>query len=60
MSDKMLIQKYKTKLQLIISDENRDTEAAHEKADEILMELLDEAGFGEIAKVYDEIEKWYA
>ena len=40
--------------------EQYDPEIAHEKADEILCEILLDLGFVEIVKAYSEIGKWYA
>ena len=39
---------------------NPDCEAAHFNADELLCELLEELGYGEVVEVYHEVCKWYA
>lgn len=39
---------------------SRDTEAAHGEADDILCELLDHLGYGEVVEAWHEIDKWYA
>jgi hypothetical protein len=37
-----------------------DQESAHVKADEILCNLLRDAGYGDAVKAFEKIEKWYA
>lgn len=37
-----------------------DTEAAHGAADSILVELVRELGYDDIADAYEAIDKWYA
>lgn len=37
-----------------------DPEGAHIDADEILVGLLEEIGFKETAKAFEEVPKWYA
>lgn len=40
--------------------ETYDTEVAHWKADEILLQIAKEAGFRGAVNAYSEIDKWYA
>jgi len=40
--------------------ENFDPEIAHEKADQILCNLLVELGYGDIVIEYAKVQKWYA
>lgn len=37
-----------------------DVEAAHGRADRILLKLLKALGMRKVAQLYDSIEKWYA
>ena len=37
-----------------------DWEIDHGDADDIVIECLKELGMGELARVYDEVGKWYA
>lgn len=37
-----------------------DTEESHAKADCILCELLEELGYTELVKMYNNVPKWYA
>ena len=37
-----------------------DTEQAHQKADELIAEFLEEIGCKELSDEYDAVEKWYA
>lgn len=39
---------------------NWDTECSHIDADDILCEMLEDLGYGEIVEMYREIDKWYA
>ena len=36
-----------------------DEEVAHLKADELLMQVLREQGFGEGCDIFDKMDKWY-
>ena len=40
--------------------ENRDTEAAHGDADDLLCEFLRKLGYNELVEKYLEVNKWYA
>ena len=37
-----------------------DTECAHGEADDILCDFLISLGYGDLVKVYHEVDKWYA
>ena len=37
-----------------------DVEAAHNRADKVLCELLTELGFNDVVIAFEEIPKWYA
>lgn len=39
---------------------NKDTEASHSNADEILTNLLMDLGYQKVVKEYNKISKWYA
>jgi len=39
---------------------NKDTEVAHESADDILVDALRQLGFDELVDEYMKIKKWYA
>ena len=39
---------------------NDDYESSHVTADDILCELLDELGYTDLIKVFNELPKWYA
>jgi hypothetical protein len=36
-----------------------DTEAAHLRADEILCDLLTNAGYGDVVAEWEKVQKWY-
>jgi hypothetical protein len=38
----------------------RDEEVAHHIADSALCELLEALGYGDVVKLFDEVDKWYA
>ena len=37
-----------------------DTEIAHDRADKVLINLLNGLGYRDVTVAWDEIEKWYA
>lgn len=39
---------------------NRDFEAAHSTADDVLCDLLRELGFGKVVDEWMKVDKWYA
>lgn len=39
---------------------NHDPETSHMEADQILCEFLTALGYGELVKIYEELDKWYA
>lgn len=39
---------------------NGDIEAAHAKADEVLVMLLSTLGYDDVCDAWDEVHKWYA
>lgn len=39
---------------------NDDTEDAHFEADEILCNLLEELGYGDVVAEYRKVDKWFA
>ena len=39
---------------------NRDTEQAHYDADVILCDFLSELGHGDLVKLYEDVDKWFA
>jgi hypothetical protein len=43
-----------------LQQEGRDTEADHSEADEILCELLNALGYGDVVAEWEKVEKWYA
>lgn len=55
---KELEAKYVSKLKDLKSDD--DIEMSHGSADTTLTDLLEELGFKEVVKAYDDLEKWYA
>lgn len=40
--------------------DDKDTEVAHIKADDILCRILLDLGYDEIVEAYDAVDKWYA
>lgn len=52
------------KYELLVKDKCHkkinDPETAHSDADEYIIDLLKELGMKELAKIYDNIPKWYA
>lgn len=51
------VEQYKSRMMAI---DDSDCEAAHEEADDILCEILNNLGYGEVVDAYNNIEKWYA
>lgn len=58
----MIEQRYIDKLKQSQKDYGGDPEAAHGAGEEVMLELLREAGFGFFASEYEEASKnwWYA
>jgi hypothetical protein len=52
----------KDKFIIELNDLNRkgDTEAAHQRADNILCEILIDLGYADIVEAYDNVQKWYS
>ena len=46
--------------ELIACQQNGDTELAHENADEVLCDLLESLGYGEVVTEYCKVDKWFA
>ena len=44
----------------MIFDEGHDPEVSHPTADNVILELLTEMGYGEGAAIFDEADKWYS
>ena len=42
------------------AQKNRDTEAAHDHADDVLCKLLTTLGFTDVVEEYNKVDKWYA
>ena len=53
-----LLERYKEKMAECVAD--HDAEEAHKKADDLLVELLNELGFKEVTRLFDEVKKFYA
>ncbi len=45
---------------LKLCQQDKDTEAAHGEADEVLCKLLDALGYREVVREYHKVSKWYA
>ena len=54
------MKRLEAKQQLIALQRVDDLEAAHVKADEILLLMLSDLGFNDIVQEYQKIDKWYA
>ena len=54
------MKRLEAKQQLIALQKVADLEAAHAKADEILLRMLSDLGFDDIVQEYQKIDKWYA
>jgi hypothetical protein len=54
-----LVKLYVEKMQECV-DENYDREMAHVNADNLLVELLDKLGYGEVTSLFEQVKKWYA
>lgn len=48
------------KMREIASIKDRDSEAAHAQADELLCKLLRQSGFEDLVKEFEAMTKWYA
>lgn len=56
--EKMTYQEYVNAMNFIIADSN--TERAHRRADNLLIEFLKEEGYVELIEAYEKVNKWYA
>jgi phage-related protein len=56
--EKMIYQEYVDAMNFIIAD--KDTERAHRRADNLLIEFLKEEGYVELIEAYEKVNKWYA
>lgn len=55
------MEKYlKQKQELMDLQQNNDVEAAHAKADDILLDILRDLGLDDIVEEYEKINKWYS
>ena len=43
-----------------VGEQNADVEICHKAADELLLEVLRQQGYGEGCDVFDSMNKWYA
>ena len=41
-------------------EENEFIDDGHEKADELMCELLRELGYGEAVEIFEKMKKWYS
>ena len=55
---KQQLTKWKQQIEEIAA--NNDTEVAHSSADDLLCAILRELGAGEVADIFDTMDKWYA
>lgn len=56
--EKMIYQEYVNAMNFIIADS--DTERAHRRADNLLIEFLKEEGYVELIEAYEKVNKRYA
>jgi hypothetical protein len=56
--EKMIYQEYVDAMNFIVPDS--DTERAHRRADNLLIEFLKEEGYTELIEAYEKVNKWYA
>lgn len=56
--EKMTYQEYVTAMNFNVTDS--DTERAHRRADNLLIEFLKEAGYVELIEAYENVKKWYS
>jgi pantoate kinase len=45
---------------LVECQKNDDTEIAHSDADDVLCELLNELGYGDVVAEYQKVFRWFA
>lgn len=45
---------------LLECQQDDDTENAHADADDVLCELLNSLGYGEVVSEYEKVDKWFA
>jgi hypothetical protein len=50
---------FATRMQFIQSQSSKDREGAHSDADELLVAVLRELGYGKGCDVYERMVKWY-
>jgi len=55
---KQQLTKWKQQMEEIAA--NNDTEVTHSRADDLLCAILREIGAGEVADIFDAMDKWYA
>lgn len=45
---------------LMECQKNNDTERAHEDADDVLCEFLNDLGYGDVVAEYQKVHKWFS
>ena len=58
--DQVMKAKYVQRMRVLAAESRGDQEKAHEKADELIIEILKNVGLAEIAEQYEEVYKWFA
>ena len=56
--EKMTPEEFKNKMQKIAAEYG--IEDGHIEADDLMIELLKELGYGEGAEIFDQMDKWYS
>lgn len=51
---------FKQEMQNIMDQNDCDWESAHYEADKLIIELLNELGYDDGAKIFDDMPKWYS
>jgi len=60
MNEDELHQYFVEKMRECVEKSGYDREAGHVNADNLLEELLDKLGFGDVTSEYAQVRKWYA
>ena len=58
--DQVMQGKYVQRMRVLAAESHDGTGKAHEKADDLIVEVLKAAGLDEIAEQYEEVGKWFA
>ena len=57
--EKWDIAEYAQRMRVLAAESHGDTAQAHEKADDLIVEVLKAAGLEEVSEQYEKVGKWF-